>query len=72
VPEEKRSPLTAAHMSHEDLTAYAERLAELRDQAGAGSERAHAFAIALDALHAWSDGAYGQKLSPFRARAVPR
>jgi hypothetical protein len=58
-------------MSHEDLEQFAKRLAELRDNEMAAAKtfpgsadiwkaRASGFKLALDALHTWSGGAYGE------------
>ncbi len=47
-------------MSHEDLTAFAARLAEMRDEA-TDPRDVLAYTRALDALRAWSGGQYGER-----------
>lgn len=60
------------------LSGYAKRLTELRDEAvetlqGNASDyvagQASAYHLALDALHAWSEGRFGQSLDEQRAQA---
>lgn len=47
-------------MSHEDLTEYSARLAEMRDEAN-DPQAVLAYSRALDALRAWSGGEYGER-----------
>lgn len=56
-------------MSHEDLTGYTARLAEMRDEA-TDPRDVLAYTRALDALRAWSGGEYGERTRKVRLWAV--